>query len=109
MIFHCSVEQVIFPEKLKTAFIYPIYKGKSKFDCSNYRPICILSLLSKIYEKLMHTRLMGFINKHITYKHQYGFQKSKSTEHALLGLYFNIIAANEKQECLHFSRLCKSI
>ena len=46
----------------------------------------------------MHTRLMDFINKHITFKHQYGFQKGKSTEHAILDLYFNIITANEKQE-----------
>ena len=47
----------------------------------------------------MHTRLMGFINKHdIIFKHQYGFQKGKLTEHAIFDLYFNIITANEKQE-----------
>ena len=47
----------------------------------------------------MHTRLMDFINKHdITFKHQYGFKKSKSTEHAISDIYFNIITANEKQE-----------
>ena len=47
----------------------------------------------------MHTRLMDFIIKHdITFKYQYGFQKGKSTEHAILDLYFNIITANEKQE-----------
>ena len=98
LIFNCSIDQGVFTEKLKTAFIYPIHKGKSKFDCSNYQPISILSFLSKTYEKLMHTRLMDFINKHdITFKHEYGFQKGKSTEHAILDLYFNIIAANEKQ------------
>ena len=53
----------------------------------------ILPLLTKIYEKLMHTRLMDFINKHNIFKHQYGFRK-----HAILYLYFNIITANEKQE-----------
>ena len=46
----------------------------------------------------MHTRLMDFINKHNIFKHQYGFQKGKSTEPAILYLYFNIITANEKQE-----------
>ena len=45
----------------------------------------------------MHTTLMDFINKHdITFKHQYGFQKGKSTEHVILDLYFNIIRTNEK-------------
>ena len=58
----------------------------------------ILPLLTKIYEKLMHTRIMDFINKHNIFKHQYGFRKGKSTEHAILYLYFNIITANEKQE-----------
>ena len=47
----------------------------------------------------MHTRLMDFINKHdIIFKHQYGFQKGKLTEHAILDLYFDSITANEKQE-----------
>ena len=47
----------------------------------------------------MHTGLMDFINKHdITFKHQYGFEKSKSTEHAISDIYFNIVTANEKQE-----------
>ena len=46
----------------------------------------------------MHARLMDFINKHdVIFKHQHGFQKGKSTEHAILDLYFNI-TANEKQE-----------
>ena len=84
---------------VKIAFICPIHKGKSKFDCSNYRLLCVLPLLSKIYETLMHTRLMDFINKHdSTFKHQYGFKKGKSTEHVIPDIYFNIITANEKQE-----------
>ena len=46
----------------------------------------------------MHARLVDFTNKHdITFKHQYGFQKGKSTEHAILDLYFNIITANENK------------
>ena len=32
------------------------------------------------------------------FKHQYGFQKGKSTEHVILDVYFNIITANEKYE-----------
>ena len=99
MICNCSIEQGIFPEKLKAAFIYPIHKGNSEFGCSNYRPISILPLCSEIYEKLMHTRLMDFINKlDITFKHQYGLQKRKSTKHAILDLNFSFITANEKQE-----------
>ena len=47
----------------------------------------------------MYARLIDFINKHdIIFKHQYGFLKGKSTEHAILDLYFNSFTANEKQK-----------
>jgi hypothetical protein len=38
----------IFLEELKTAFVFPIYKNGDKSDCSNYRPISILSTIAKI-------------------------------------------------------------
>ena len=70
LICNCSIEQGIFREKLKAAFTYSIQKGKPGFGCSNYRPISILSLLSKVYEKLIHTRLMDLTNTHyFTFKH----------------------------------------
>ena len=55
---------------------------------SNYRPISNLPLVSEIYEKLIRECLMDFLNKHeIIYKHQFGFQWGKSTEHAVLDLF----------------------
>ena len=97
LIFNYSIEQGIFPEKLKTQLTFPIHKGESKFACSNYRPISILPLFSKIFEKLMYTRLIDFINKNeLLFQHQFGFQKGKSTEHAILDLYSNIIKGTEK-------------
>ena len=47
----------------------------------------------------MHKRLSDYLNKYkILYDHQFGFQKGKSTEHAALDLYTNIIKAIEKHE-----------
>ena len=47
----------IFPEKLKEACVFPIFKGGSKEDPSNYRPISILYTISKIFEKHVSTQL----------------------------------------------------
>ena len=67
--------------------------------CTNYRPIWILPILSKIFEKLVHKRLVNYLGKYkLLIKHQYSFQKGKSTEHAILDLHKDIVEAIEKKE-----------
>ena len=95
-IFNQCLIHGILPDKLKTTIVYPIHKGNSKHQCSNYRPISILPVLSKIFEKLMYCRLIEFLDKHkILYKKPFTFQKGKSTRHAILDLYSGIIKAIE--------------
>ena len=66
---------------------------------NSYGPISILPMLSKINEKLIHARLMSFFMKNKTiHKHQFGFQKGKSTEHAILDIYASILKALEMKE-----------
>ena len=102
IIFNISFVQGIVPNKLKIRVIYSIHKGYSKFICSNYRPISTLPIFSKILEKLMHKRLTSFLEKYeILFKHQYGFQEGKSTEHAIIDLHSNIIKAIEKKRKKH--------
>ena len=72
--------QGIFPDHMKHAMVTPVHKGGSKLDMTNYRPISVLPICSKILEKLMLTRLLDFLDRNnIIYKHQFGFQKNKST------------------------------
>ena len=61
IIFNTSFATGIFPEKLKVAKVIPIHKKDSKLECSNYRPISVLSNIDKILENLMHNRLMKFL------------------------------------------------
>lgn len=69
---------------LKKAIVTPIHKGAETCEASNFRPISILSTLSKIVEKLVKTRVMSFINRHnILHKSQFGFQSSKGTNDAI--------------------------
>ena len=47
----------IFPDFLKVANVIPIHKKGEKLDPNNYRPISLLSNISKLYEKAMHIQL----------------------------------------------------
>ena len=58
-----SFEVGEFPDILKVAKITPIHKKESKLDFLNYRPISLLSVFSKIYEKLIYTRVYSYLIK----------------------------------------------
>lgn len=77
----------IFPQTLKKSRIVPIYKDGNPLDPSNYRPINILSSLSKIIETALYDRIENFIRKHkIINDNQYGFQKKSGTLSATIEL-----------------------
>ena len=72
---------------MKTSKIIPIYKKGSKLECSNYRPISLLSNIDKILERLMYNRLYNFLEKkEIIFPLQFGFCQKYSTTHALIHL-----------------------
>ena len=84
----------VFPDHIKLAMITPVYMGGSKLDISNYRPVSVLPLLSKVLEKIVQVRLKKFLNKHnIIYIKQYGFQENKSTTPAIFDPCSKIINA----------------
>ena len=56
-----TIKKGVIPQKLKMTVVYPIHKKEPKMKVSNYRPISILPLVNKIYEKLTHERLMDFL------------------------------------------------
>ena len=78
----------IFPSKLKIAKVIPIFKEKGDdFNFENYRPISLLSIISKIFERVVHDQLYSYFEENnLFYKHQYGFRKKHSTELAALEL-----------------------
>ena len=76
----------IFPSKLKEAVVIPVFKIKgSPLSAENYRPISLLSNIDKIYQKLMHKRLIYFLDKcNCLYSQQFGFRTNHSTSTALI-------------------------
>ena len=86
-IINSSFSSGTFPDVLKIAKITPIFKKGSKTDKNNYRPISVLSVFSKIFEKLMYTRLYKYLDVHnILCSQQYGFRANHSTSHALISI-----------------------
>ena len=84
ILFNQSISSGTFPSSLKIATVIPLHKSSSKSDKNNYRPISLLSVFSKIFEKLMLASLTKYLHdKKIIHPSQYGFQPKKSTHTAL--------------------------
>jgi hypothetical protein len=73
-VFNLSLSQGVFPDKLKTCRVIPIFKSGDQLDVDNYRPISLLSSISKILEKIVADKLIHhLISNDLLYTHQYGF------------------------------------
>ena len=84
-IFNLSFFTGVFRNQLKEAKVIPVFKNKgSPFDVENYRPVSLLSNIDKIFQKLMHERLINFLDSsNSIYPLQFGFRSNHSTETAL--------------------------
>lgn len=86
-----------FPTSLKLATVIPILKKNNPEDIANYRPISILSVISKVIEKLVYKRIYEFLSKfNIISDSQHGFRKGKSTQSAATELFEFIYAQLDK-------------
>jgi len=89
----------IFPDKLKIAKILPVLKKGDSEDFSSYRPVSLLPIFSKIYERVVYRQLMDFLElNHILDQDQHGFQRGKSTVTALTNFVSSIIDSVDKGE-----------
>ena len=74
----------IFPDVLKTGIVSPVYKKGNPQLLDNYRPISTLPIFSKIFEKLIYSRIYDFlVAKNVLYEKQFGFRRNHSTSHAI--------------------------
>jgi hypothetical protein len=101
-IFNLSLNSGTFPELLKKSRIVPLHKQGPKDNCDNYRPIALLSTISKILEKFVATRLVNHmeLNKLMS-PNQFGFLRNKNTEQCLvLATNFISNALNNGEYCI---------
>ncbi|CAB4022776.1 RNA-directed DNA polymerase from mobile element jockey-like, partial [Paramuricea clavata] len=84
-IFNLSIKTGIYVEEWKKAWVLPIYKSEDRQKCENYRPISILPIISKIFERLVFNQLYKYLNEHsLLSKYQSGFRPKNSTLSALI-------------------------
>ena len=97
-------ETGICPQHFKIAKIKPLYKSGNKLETKNYRPISLLSNLSKLFEKALKKRINSFLNKfNILSKRQYGFREKTSTDDAIAhvtGKIYNLVDKGRPSICV---------
>ena len=82
----CNLSMTLgsFPDACKIAKVKPLFKKGSKTDPSNYRPISLLPLLSKVFERVVLDQTKEFLSLNkILYDYQSGFRKNHSTDTCL--------------------------
>lgn len=86
-IFNTMVNTSIFPEVLKVSKVVPIPKKSCSQTINEFRPIALLSCIDKILEKLMHTRIYGYLTEsQQLYANQFGFKNGSGTQDAVVNV-----------------------
>ena len=90
---------MFFPRELKVANVIPLYKADDPLLVNNYRPVSLLCVISKVFEKVMYTRLKEYLkNFKILASNQFDFRKLHSSYMALMTSMGKLIASLEKRE-----------
>ena len=108
-LFNLVISKGEYPDSLKIANVIPIFKSGDPTKTNSYRQISVLCSINKILEKILHRRLIDYIDKfELLYKYQYGFRKGHSTNQALTEMVDNIKLSidNTKSNLWH---ICGSI
>jgi hypothetical protein len=83
--FQASVSQGVLPADWRKATVVPIFKKGDKSKASNYRPVSLTSICSKVLEHIIHSSIMDhFDDNNILTDYQHGFRKRRSCETQLL-------------------------
>ena len=82
----------IFPESLKIAKVKPLFKKNDHHTISNYRPISLLPLISKVFEKIIYQQTYSYFQKNNLFNSsQYGFRVGHFTELAAIEIADRVI------------------
>ena len=90
-----SLKRAIFVDELKLAEVTPLFKKADSFDKSNYRPVSLLSHISKVFERMIYNQVTEYIEPFLS-KILTGFRKNYNTQHSLLKIPENFKEALDK-------------
>ncbi len=104
-ILNLSLDTGIYVDDWKRARVIPIYKSEDRRKCENYRPISILPIVSKVFEREVFRQLYGYLsNNSLLSKFQSGFRPKHSTLSALIQMCDNLLKNMDSGElnCIVF-------
>ena len=98
-IFNLSLSCGEYISAFKVAKVVPVFKKGNPTEVNNYRPISLLPVMSKVFEKIMHRRVTLFLTQqNFFFKLQFGFRKNRFTSLANTLLTEYIVEAFENRE-----------
>ena len=101
IIFDNILETGIFPDQWKEANVTPVHKKNDKQLISNYRPISLLPVLAKVFERIIFKHMYNhLISNDLITKNQSGFRPGDSCTNQLLSLVHDIHTAFDHRNCL---------
>ena len=77
--YNTCLDKCLFPDDLKLSNIIPLYKKSKRCMCNNYRPVKLLSIIGKLFERIIANRLQPFLENEFLNKGQAGFRPKFST------------------------------
>lgn len=93
-VINLSLSNGEFPDKLKYSVVRPLFKSGDPKSVSNYRPIALLPIFSKIFEKIILLQVVKYLeDNNLFSSSQFGFRSNLSIDSAVFKLVFNIIRA----------------
>ena len=98
-LFNLSLQTSYFPLIWKQANVIPVFKKGNPNLTSNYRPVSLLSVVGKVFEKTVFKYFFNYLHSNnIIYEYQTGFLPGCSTTHHLVHLYHTICEALDKKK-----------
>ena len=111
--------QKCLPNNLKLVDVTPVFKKDDASLLKNYRPVSVLPVASKIYDRVMQKQILEYIDKHLS-PHLYGYRKGYSTQTAqysclkngnypyiikVLSIYNKLLVIVSKVACLRLQKI----
>ena len=110
LIFQNILSTGIFPDLWKRANVTPIHKKGDKQIIKNYRPISLLPICSKLFEKIIFNNIYNFLNSSaLLTKNQSGFRPGDSTINQLFNVVNDIHISSQKSCCKIIKRVMNNI
>ena len=95
-IVNLSIGRKYFPTLWKNSKVIPLFKKDEATNPKNYRPVSLLSITSKILERVVYHQMIEYLEENgLLHPSHHGFRKSHSTTTALLEMYANWVEAQE--------------